>query len=142
MTNIERGQPDDKQGPAFRPLFKPPYLSRTERAFRGAGIYVDPREAERMDRKERALRQKTIGIVYFVGFKDRVKVGFTTHFPNRLSALRVSSSERLEVFLTIKGTLATEKKLHKKFAKYRLEGEWFWMVPAILSFIERRKPLK
>lgn len=65
------------------------------------------------------------GVVYFVGAGDLVKIGFSTNFPERLTALQIGSPVQLEVIATVAGTYSAEKSLHRQFAHLRAHGEWF-----------------
>lgn len=70
------------------------------------------------------------GIVYFVRFQERVKIGFTTNMRSRMSAI-----PHEEVLGTQPGTLADEKRYHRMFAHLRVTGEWFRAEPDLLAFI-------
>lgn len=74
------------------------------------------------------------GLVYFMRFGDRVKIGFTTNLP-----LRLQSIPHDELLATIPGTMADEKRLHSRFAAHRVHHEWFHLVPEILAHIEEAK---
>lgn len=76
-------------------------------------------------------------LVYVVGFGVYVKIGYTTQFKNRLDGLQTGIPEKLTVYGTIKGGgLGTEAALHKRFAAYRLSGEWFRKAGALAAWIE------
>lgn len=78
------------------------------------------------------------GRVYFVqrpGNK-RIKIGFTTNMVSRLNGL--ATDEKLEVLLTIPGTLELEKAMHERFKEYRVKGEWFEPGDKLLKFIDRK----
>lgn len=84
---------------------------------------------------ERAAKLKTQyerekfrrGSVYFIREHgtDRMKIGFSTQPHDRILALQTSSGARLELFAVIEGTMADEKALHERFARFRVRGEWF-----------------
>lgn len=79
------------------------------------------------------------GLIYFVGFGDSVKIGFTTNFPKRLKALQTTLPERLTVYVTMLGTTDAERSLHNQFAPDRLTGEWFRLSDAVLAFIKETR---
>lgn len=70
------------------------------------------------------------GVVYFVRFRDLIKVGFTT---NMLS--RMGSIPHEEILGTAPGTMADEKRCHAAFKHLRVSGEWFRPEPELLAFI-------
>lgn len=67
-----------------------------------------------------------VGYVYFIGFRDYVKIGFTSRPLNeRMERLQTGAPEKLEVFATLLADRRTERELHGTFAAYRTHGEWF-----------------
>lgn len=69
------------------------------------------------------------GYIYFilnVGTKN-YKIGVTKNLEKRLAALQTGNENKLEIYKNIytKNYFQIEKKIHKYFANYRLEGEWF-----------------
>lgn len=75
-------------------------------------------------------RSTTPGLVYFMRFGDRVKIGFTTNLKNRSQAIPHD-----EVMATMPGTMRDEKALHARFAKHRIHHEWFDLAPEVADFI-------
>ena len=71
-----------------------------------------------------------VGVVYFMRFGDRVKIGFTTNLRDRLRA--VPNDELLG---SMPGSRHTERKTHSHFAHLRIKGEWFSMGDDLLEFI-------
>lgn len=65
--------------------------------------------------------------VYFIQESDRgcIKIGVTTKMEYRLAGLRVGNPFSLSIVGVGIGTRVTERALHRRFANYRLEGEWF-----------------
>ncbi|HLU95219.1 MAG TPA: GIY-YIG nuclease family protein [Thermobifida alba] len=75
-------------------------------------------------------------VVYFVLNGSRIKIGYSTHFPERLRALAIPSESLL---LLLRGGTALESALHRRFGKYRVgASEWFEIAPAILRYIGTR----
>lgn len=75
------------------------------------------------------------GGVYFVRNRERVKIGVTTDVSARLSALKTSTPDDLRLLAVQEGDRATEQGLHRRFAEFRLSGEWFTLSRDILLYI-------
>lgn len=67
------------------------------------------------------------GYIYVVGNKEHkvCKIGFSRNVFKRISGIQTGCPFLLEIFCIINGDIATEKKLHKKYASIKLSGEWF-----------------
>lgn len=72
---------------------------------------------------------KHAGLVYFIKFGNRIKIGFTTNLAQRLTQLPHD-----EVLVTVAGSFSTEKRLHNKFKHLRVVGEWFEAAPELLEY--------
>jgi len=81
-------------------------------------------------RTTRAERRAETGVVYFMRFGDRIKIGFTGNLQQRLVDVPHD-----ELLLTMPGTMADEKRCHAAFAHLRETGEWFRAEPDLLDFI-------
>lgn len=88
----------------------------------------------------------TIKHTYFIKCNNCVKIGTTTDIKSRIKQIQTNNPYKLEILLTIplpniKGliSLLSERKLHKKFNKYRIRGEWFKLSEEILEFIKKNK---
>lgn len=71
---------------------------------------------------------ENLGYVYFVEnfFDGAVKIGFSQKHPaDRVPNLRTASHHRLGLMGYIRGTIKDEGRLHNKFKKDRIRGEWF-----------------
>lgn len=66
-----------------------------------------------------------------------IKIGYTTcNMKKRLSQIQTGSSSRLFVLGTIPdGTIKDEKKLHARFKRHRVSGEWFYCHFDILQYV-------
>lgn len=74
------------------------------------------------------------GVTYFVAFDDMyVKIGFTKKIKDRLSALQISQPHPLRLLGIVEGDI--EFATHRKFAKDRVQGEWFRLSEEVLRFI-------
>ena len=72
------------------------------------------------------------GMVYFIQFGDRIKIGYTTDLDQRMNALPHD-----KILALIAGTMTDERRCHEKFAHLRLTGEWFSAGPDLLKFIDK-----
>jgi len=90
-------------------------------------------------------KHKWNNCVYFIGCQTtkQVKIGFSANVTKRFNALKSQSPVPLELLITIPGTKKDEKKLHKRFRKYRTHGEWFEPNKRIMRYLEKlRKRLQ
>ena len=74
--------------------------------------------------------------VYFVGDSEFIKIGVTTNLSARLRSFRTSSPRPIRIYLTLPGFSDDERIYHERFAKYRVEGEWFRHNGALRKFLE------
>lgn len=73
-------------------------------------------------------------IVYFVQRLDgAVKIGFTSDLSRRLREVRRDHGD-VRTLATAPGAGVAEGVLHRRFAAFRVEGEWFSPDAAILTF--------
>ena len=65
--------------------------------------------------------------VYFITdqLKYSIKIGFSNRFSERLKAIQNLSSSHIVVLHIQPGTASDEARLHRRFNKCRLHGEWF-----------------
>jgi hypothetical protein len=61
--------------------------------------------------------------VYVLGFGDYIKIGVSANIDERMITLQ--TPEPVQLHALIDGWLSDEAELHRRFAKYRLQGEWF-----------------
>ncbi len=76
--------------------------------------------------------------VYFAqASAGKVKIGFTeSTLKTRAAALQNGNHDKIEMVGVIHGAgKVTERDLHKRFEKDRLNGEWFNPSPALLEII-------
>lgn len=60
------------------------------------------------------------GVVYFILFRDRIKIGWSSQPLRRIGRLPHD-----EVLAVVPGTLVDEARCHRAFRAYRCDGEWF-----------------
>jgi T5orf172 domain len=91
-------------------------------------------------RRSRGVR----GHVYFIRVGDYIKIGWSTRPMNRLRQFQTSHPDELDIMGTIKGQRSLEGKIHKRFSKTRVRGEWFEVDGPLLDYIDKytieRKP--
>ena len=78
--------------------------------------------------------------VYFIRRKDtrEIKIGVTRDLAKRLNSLQAAHAVALEVLALVPGGVWLEKELHRRFAEYRLLGEWFRECDAIHRWLRRK----
>lgn len=70
------------------------------------------------------------------------KIGYTANDPvKRLKSLQTAQAEKLYISHFILGGTKQEKELHKLFANFRLNGEWFTLDNSIIKYFEDNKSL-
>lgn len=81
---------------------------------------------------EVAAAEREAGVVYYIRFADRVKIGTTTNLARRLAGLPHD-----EVLATEPGGPAVEGRRHQQFAEARVPGlnEWFYRSTELLDHI-------
>ena len=84
-------------------------------------------------RRSRGVR----GHVYFIRVGDFIKIGWSTRPMDRLRQLQTSHPDELEIMGTIKGERSLEGKIHKRFSKSRVRGEWFEEDGPLLDYIDK-----
>lgn len=81
--------------------------------------------------------------VYFIGTELRtglpVKVGFSCDPESRLKTLQTAHPEQLQIFATVVGDKALERKYHQRWRARRRGGEWFTLGDCIINEINRLK---
>lgn len=81
------------------------------------------------------------GFIYFAGFGDYVKIGYSVDVDSRMKTLQTGFPMKLVLFLVIRGTPELEKQMHKKFVKSRLRGEWFKLSYEVTEFMVATKSM-
>ena len=79
-----------------------------------------------------------VGMCYFVGNDEIVKIGYSRNVPKRVSTIKSSSGPyRLNLLATARGGSDRERHYHHLFAEHALGSEWFNMHPDIEAEITR-----
>jgi hypothetical protein len=87
-----------------------------------------------------AVRKDAPRVIYFIqnGEPDGpVKIGIAGDARARLRGLQTSHHKSLTLLGTIPGNDETERKMHARFDKYRLSGEWFACEGSLATFVNR-----
>jgi Meiotically up-regulated gene 113 len=76
------------------------------------------------------------GHVYVIGFADYVKIGWSRNVKRRLFDLQKHAPEKLVLYRLFAAAEATESKLHRKFKRLRLHGEWFALTHSLRDWVK------
>lgn len=89
-------------------------------------------------------RRRPASVVYVVrcSVTGAVKIGCTAKLERRLRSLQNSSATRLELLATMRGGETVEGRLHRRYAEYRLHGEWFQLPTEILDALRKEMGAK
>ena len=78
--------------------------------------------------------------VYFIQVEDNgpIKIGMTSDPTgnSRLKAIQTSNPYNLKLLSIIE---SNEREIQKRFAKYRIKGEWFEPSPELFNFIKEKE---
>ena len=85
---------------------------------------------------KKRFRRHQHGFVYVVQAGDAIKIGFSADPERRIKNLQTSHQETLETLLIFPGSVGLEKQLHRRYAQYRIRGEWFHAVPHLVTRIK------
>lgn len=83
--------------------------------------------------------------IYFIQVdhepRGPIKIGRALHPQSRLKTFQAWTPYPLRVLATVREdvSICTEGDLHRKFADYRMHGEWFRADPVLLDYIRRLK---
>lgn len=70
------------------------------------------------------------------GETENVKIGWAReHVAARCYSLQAAHYETLRIIREMPGASATERWLHVRFGAYRIRGEWFRLVPEMLTVV-------
>lgn len=64
-----------------------------------------------------------------------IKIGHAVDPANRLRTAQPGNPDTLEILAVCRGTVKSERFLHKYFAKHREQGEWFSPAPELMELI-------
>lgn len=92
------------------------------------GLIRELVERQRAAQIARPANKDLLGVVYYLRFSDRVKIGFTTDLD-----VRAQQIPHDEIVAAEPGTYALESQRHTEFSPERLteRGEWFNLTPRL-----------
>lgn len=74
-------------------------------------------------------------LVYFARSGDAIKIGCSQNPWSRLTELRTGSPVGVELIATMPGSFELEKQLHLRFAKLRINREWFRADDELVAYV-------
>ena len=82
-------------------------------------------------------KEKKPGLIYFIGFDEWVKIGFTADELNkRIAQLQTSCPAKLVAYAAFPGIAGYERSLQRRFRADRAMGEWFRLSRPIRAFMQ------
>lgn len=78
------------------------------------------------------------GEVYFVATGTEVKIGVAKDPLARMATLQIGSAATLRLLGSMFGGADLERVLHRRFAQYRIRGEWYRLEGALAAFIAKQ----
>lgn len=77
------------------------------------------------------------GYIYFATDGDFIKIGWTGVWPpsERVKKQQTGNGRPLWILGCIPGSQRAERGYHKRFARHRVNGEWFRVTPELENFI-------
>lgn len=73
--------------------------------------------------------------IYFARAGSKVKIGISKNPNQRLCGIKTGSSSKVRIYYVTPGDLQKERDLHRLFAEYRVNGEWFIFAASIREWI-------
>lgn len=89
-------------------------------------------------KKETAPAPAPESYVYMVYSAGQLKIGFSRNPVARFASLRSMSSSPVSFIWMAAADETLERDLHRRFAQYRIKGEWFDVGPEIREFLADR----
>jgi hypothetical protein len=98
---------------------------------------VKPTAFEKLRAQAGPLISARRSYVYFIASGTKaIKIGWAGSVQKRLKLLQTGNPETLTLIATCEGDVTLEQLIHKKFARYRLRGEWFRYSKRIIAFVQ------
>ena len=79
--------------------------------------------------------------VFQMGLAGPLKIGFSTNVGQRLETIQHHSPFDMHRLVAFEGTVEDEAALHRRFAKFRMRGEWFLPASEIIDYCIERDPM-
>ncbi len=96
----------------------------------------ETRPARPAPKEKMCPRDLPQGYVYFFKAGNHVKIGFSINPKDRMHSIQTGSPVRGIMVKFVPGTARTEQSFHKRFAEYRLKGEWFDLRGTLTKYLE------
>lgn len=64
-----------------------------------------------------------------------IKIGYTTQIAKRVQSLNARGPRPIQIVALLTGSRALERALHRRFARHRMQGEWFRPHAEILDYV-------
>jgi hypothetical protein len=80
--------------------------------------------------------------IYFARAGNKVKIGISKNPRQRLGSIKTGNSSKVRIYYVTPGDAQKERDLHKLFAEYRVNGEWFMFAPAIRNWIIKDEAIR
>ena len=93
-------------------------------------------EWEKICREEMIKATDLTSYVYFVRWRDRIKIGHSINVYKRYRELQTSSPVDLKYIGSMPGGPLVEKIIHFHFVRLCYKTEWFRSSPELKQFIE------
>ena len=74
------------------------------------------------------------GYVYAILAGRRIKIGWARDLQSRIATLQTASAVELELLGSIVGFKRDERRVHERFKRYHVRGEWYRDQPTIRRF--------
>jgi len=82
------------------------------------------------------------GSIYVFRVQDFVKIGFSTDWKKRFKHIQTASPYTIEKVFAFAANKSSEARLHKRFAKYHVRGEWFRHDGSVAKWTENEMRLR
>lgn len=87
-----------------------------------------------------ATTRQTQSVYFIQAESGPIKIGIALDPGERLAGLQISHFEKLTLLAAVEGGIALETELHRRFARFKIRGEWFERCPEIEAEIARLRP--
>jgi hypothetical protein len=87
-----------------------------------------------------SLKKENQKLIYVICAGNALKIGWTTGNPkSRLDALQTGNAQKLGLAAMWDGTRDEERALHRRFAQWRIQGEWFLPSDELVEFVKSKQ---
>ncbi len=104
----------------------------------GRSHKLDYNEAPLLIKQKNILEGQFV-YVFVNYFSNVCKIGYSANPIKRLNTIQTGCPFKLKMIVVVKGNRSVEKALHKKYKKYKTNGEWFNYKEELKEAIEKIK---